>query len=160
MQPRPLRWLGLAITAAQLFQLPAGSLPDQFGREDRVETGDPVVVIVVSAQKLRKLKKWEVAIRERYQDLRIVRIADVPPSDPPASYEAVAGRLRERVPDEVPVLIDVERVWASGFDLDTTLPNLLVLDDDGALKGTVRGRFGPESFEELGRLIDDLEIPR
>ena len=160
MRPLPFRWLGLAITAAQLVQAPAGPLPDQFGREDRLESGEPAVVIVVSAQKLRKLKKWEIAIRERYEGLKIVRIADVPPSDPPATYEAVAGRLRERVPDEIPVWIDLDRAWASGFGLDTDLPNVLVLDGDGSLAGTVRGRFEPESFAELVGLIEELENPR
>ncbi|NIM63895.1 MAG: hypothetical protein GTN89_12860 [Acidobacteria bacterium] len=131
------------------------TLRDQFGAENRLEPGEPAVVIVVSAHKLRKLKKWEIAIRERYEGMRIVRIADVVPSDPPATYEAVAERLRTRVPDEIPVWIDTSRVWASEFGLDTTLPNLLVLGADGSLSGTVRGRFSPESFAELARLIEE-----
>jgi len=152
--------LAFLVAAAQMLEPSSVTLADQYGRRDRLEvySGEAVVVIVVSAQRLRKLKKWEIAIRERYPSLRIVRIADVEADDPPPTYEAVAERLRERVPEEISVWIDMDRVWETEFNLDTSMPNLLVLDADGSVRGTVRGRFSPESFAELSRTLDDLRV--
>lgn len=152
--------LALLVAAAQALLPTSVALADQYGRKDRLEaySGSAVVVIVVSAQRLRKLKRWEIAIRDRYPTLRIVRIADVAVGDPPPTYEAVAERLRKRVPEEISVLIDMNRIWAAELDLDTSRPNLLVLDAEGSLRGTVRSRFSPESFAELSRTLDGLRV--
>lgn len=147
--------LPLILALGQVQPLTA-TFPDQFGGESRFEDhgGEPAVVIVVSAQRLRKIKKWEVALRERYEDLRIVRIADVPRADPPPAYEDVASRLRARVPEDLAVWIDLEGLWAAEFELDTSRPNLLVIDSEGNLTASVSGRYAPGPFEELARSID------
>jgi hypothetical protein len=105
-------------------------LRDQYGRQDSLEAhrGQVVLVTVVHAKRLRKLKSWEKALRERLEDVHFVRIADVP-TDPPVTHQEVAEKLRERVPEDVSILID----------LDTSQPNLLIFDRSGRLVSSYRG---------------------
>lgn len=136
----------------------SATLRDQHGRPGGFEpTGSrPAVVLVVSASRLKRLRDWEAGLRRRFEGLRFVRVADVPPARPPARYEDVAGRLRERVPREVSVLIDLERVWATGFGLDTQQVNLLVFDAAGRLAGQLAGPPTPERLEQAVALVARL----
>lgn len=135
-------------------------LVDQYGAEDRLvdHLGRPVVVIVVTARRLRNLKAWERDLRARFDDLDIVRIADVP-ADSNASLNDVAERLRERVPDGVSVLIDMDRLWATALALDTSRPNLLLFGPDGALRSAHHGKHDEdlaiEVLADIGRQLDD-----
>jgi hypothetical protein len=97
-----------------------------------------VLVTVVHAKRLRKLKSWERALRERLDEVHYLRIADVP-TDPPVTHEEVAEKLRKRVPEEVSILIDLERRWARALELDTSQPNLLIFDRSGRLVSSYRG---------------------
>jgi hypothetical protein len=81
-------------------------------------------------------------------------VADVPPSRPPARYEDVAKRLRKHVPAEVSVLIDVDRVWATGFGLDSRQVNLLVFDGTGRLAGQLAGGATPERLAQAIALVE------
>jgi hypothetical protein len=132
-------------------------LPDQYGVLDRVaDHRDPVVVIaVVTAKRLRNLKAWERALRDRYDDLDIVRIADVPPGSP-ATIDQVSAKLRQRVPEGVRVLIDMDGRWAAELALDTSRPNLLVLDGDRRLAATVCGLHDSDLEAQFVGAIDDL----
>ena len=132
-------------------------LMDQFGEVGQVamHKGDVVVVIVVTARRLRTVKPWEQALLERYGDLQTVLVADVP-DEPPSSYERVAAKLVQRVPEGVRVLIDLDRVWASELSLDTSRPNLLLLDPEGRLVTSHAGRWSPEGGRELFAAIDHL----
>ena len=69
-------------------------------------------------------------------------IAEVP-ADPPTTYERVVEKLGERIPDDVSVLIDMESLWAGALGLDSTLPNLLLVDREGNLSATYQGRYEP-----------------
>jgi hypothetical protein len=122
-------------------------LRDQYGRQDSLEAhrGQVVLVTVVHAKRLRKLKSWEKALRERLEEVHYLRIADVP-TDPPVNYEDVAEKLRKRVPEEVSILIDLEGRWAEALDLDTSQPNLLIFDRSGRLVSSYRG--GRDRFLE------------
>jgi hypothetical protein len=134
------------------------SMPDQHGDRHRVsdEEGGVVVVIVVTAKRLRNVRPWERHLRERFDDIRTIRIADLPATSK-ATLESVSARLRERVPEGVSVLIDTDRLWASRLELDTGRPNLLIIDRDGRLVTSVRGLYTPELGEtvigELERLL-------
>jgi hypothetical protein len=130
-------------------------LRDQFGREDSLAAHrDHVVLVsVVHAKRLRKLKSWEKALRRRLERVHYIRIADVP-SDPPVTHEEVAEKLRERVPEEISVLIDLERRWATTLELETDQPNLLVFDRRGRLVSSYRG--GKDRFLET-YVTRDLE---
>ena len=115
-------------------------LRDQRGQEDSLGShrGRVVLVTVVHAKRLRKLKGWEAALRERLDGVDYIRIADVP-ADPPVTHDQVAEKLRERVPEDVSVLIDLERKWALSLELDTDQPNLLIFDREGRLVSSYRG---------------------
>jgi hypothetical protein len=130
---------------------------DQAGQTRRVtaSNGSPTLVIIVTARRLRTVRPWQRAVLERWEDLQAVLIADVP-STPPPDYERVAKKLSQRVPEGVSVLIDIDRVWASEFDLDTSKPQLLVLDIDGELIYSLSGRWKPELEGELFSVLEPL----
>jgi hypothetical protein len=143
--------LGQVPTAASV------ELKDQYGAVDRVTSlrGDIAVVMVVTARRLRTVKPWERALREHHEAVRTVLIADVP-DDPPAEYHRVAAKLRKRVPEGVRVLIDIDRVWARELELDTSGPNLLVLDSDGSVVASFHGRWDADADDELLATLDRL----
>jgi len=139
----------------------AARLRDQHGRPGGFEPAGPraTVVFVVSAARLKRLREWEASLRKRFEGLRFVRVADVPPSRPPARYEDVAKRLRQHVPPEVPVLIDVDRVWATGYEIDTREVNLLVFDGTGRLVGQLSGGPTPERLARVVALVGPIAPP-
>ena len=132
-------------------------LPDQLGGSDSVAAhrGQVAVAMVVTARRLRNLKGWQRELQERFDDVDFVLIADVP-ADPPVTWEQVAKKLAQRVPDEVPVLIDLERRWATELELDTERPNLLLFDREGRLASRFRGRKEEALVEEVGRALAEL----
>lgn len=143
--------------AAALSEVSTITLRDQYGHEDTLEAhrGNVTVVMVVAARRLRNIKPWERELRERFDRLHYVRIADVP-EDSPATEDEVAAKLRERVPDGVPVLIDLERRWAKALDLDTSRPNILVVDASGRAVALVRGRHDPELMAGISQTLSSL----
>ena len=133
-------------------------LRDQRGRPDslRAHRGHVVLVTVVHVKRLRKVRGWEEAIHERLGDrVQYLRIADVP-RKPAVSYEDVATKLRDRVPDEVSVLIDLEQRWATSLGLDTDQPNLLVFDRAGRLVSSYRGRPDELLVTYVARDLEEL----
>jgi hypothetical protein len=134
-----------------LAELSAVTLVDQYGAEDALarHRGRVVVVMVVTAKRLRNIRPWERDLRERFEDaIDYLRITDVP-EDSPATHERIAAKLVDRVPDGVSVLIDVERRWATALALDTSRPNILVIDGDNQLVSVHRGRHSPELAAEV-----------
>ncbi|NND37308.1 MAG: hypothetical protein HKN81_09270 [Gammaproteobacteria bacterium] len=132
------------------------TLPDQFGDEIGLDAdaGRVRVAIVVSARKLRRIKPWEKAMREEFPDLVVVRIADIPQTSP-TNYDSVARKLRKRLPEDVPVGIDLEGRWAETLGLDTTVPNVLVFDADGKLTYQQSGMYKKSKYPSLqGALLD------
>lgn len=155
---------GAPVGPDPLESLRALELPDQFGGVDSLDAhrGRTVVVMVVTAKRLRNLKPWERDLRERFPDgdrVDFLRITDLP-DDSPASTAEVADKLRERVPDEVPVLIDLERRWATALGLDTSRPNLLLVDAGGALVGAFQGRHEPGLAARVAADLAGLLDPR
>ena len=130
-------------------------LPDQFGELGGLDMRSTAeqLVIVVSAKRLRRLKPWERELRERYPDLDIVRVADVPVSGS-ADTEAVAAKLRKRLPDDVAVLMDMNGVWAQAFQLDTSVPNLLLFSSQLELLVQHAGFYKRADFERIHKEFD------
>ena len=149
--------LGNAATDQQaaLTEVSHLKLRDQYGNEDSLAAhrGQVVVVMVVTAKRLRNIRPWEQNLREHFDQLEYLRITDVP-SDPPGSYEQIASKLLERVPEGVPVLIDLDRRWATALGLDTERPNILLIDGNGKLVSAFRGRHSPDLAAEV---IQELE---
>jgi hypothetical protein len=136
-------------------------LRDQYGLQDSLaeHRGHVVVVLAVTAKRLRNVKPWERHLRERVDGIHFLRVADVP-ADSKATYDSVAAKIRERAPEGVSVLIDVDRLWATELELDTGRPNLLIIDRDGQLIASYRGLFEPELLEPVvGQLLRLLETP-
>lgn len=143
--------------AASLQEIDGLRLRDQHGIEDSLAAhrGRVVVVMVVEARRLRTLKAWERDLRERFDGIEFLRIAEVP-DDPPPSYERVAAKLAEQVPDGVPVLIDMERRWATALGLDPSRPNLLLVNPAGGLEAVFAGRHEPGLAAEVAARLDEL----
>jgi len=145
---------------AGLSELTAG-LRDQYGRGDSAgaKPDRAQAVFVVSARRLRRLKDWQRALDERLDGVGFLRVADVPPEpgQPPPRFEDVAATLRKRVPEDVPVLIDVERRFDRQLDLDTREVNVLLFDASGRLAGRVRGRPTPDGVEQATAQL--LKLP-
>jgi len=137
----------IAASAVDAEQL---SLVDQYGEPGGLATdGDALqVAIVVSAKRLRRLKPWEQAIREIDGDVSIVRVADVPRTAP-TEYETVAEKLRKRLPADVNVLVDLQGVWASAYELDVNVPNVLIFDGTGTLIAVHSGMYKKAYAEAL-----------
>lgn len=132
-------------SASALDAVSGVQLRDQYGQQGSLaeHRGHVVVVMVVTTKRLRNIKPWEKELRGRFEGIHYLRVADVPEGSR-ATYDRVAAKLVERVPDDVPVLIDVDGVWATELQLDTSRPNLLIVDADGHLVTTYRGRCTPE----------------
>jgi len=135
---------GMAIDAAQL------TLRDQFGQSGGLadDAAGLQVVIVVSAKRLRRIKPWEEAIRQIDSDVPVIRVADVPRT-PPADYAVVADKLKKRLPPDLPVLIDLNGLWAETFGLDTDVPNILIFDGSGTLLGRHAGMYAKDQYAAL-----------
>jgi len=151
----------LANAAAQpamaIGELAVLRLRDQYGIEDSLAShrGRVVVVMVVDAERLRGLKAWERDLRERVEGFEVLRIAEVP-LEPPTSYERVAAKLAEQVPEGVSVLIDLERRWAATLGLDASRPTLLLIDREGRLAATAAGRHEPALAAEVAARLAAL----
>lgn len=132
-------------------------MSDQLGGSGSVAAfrGEPVVVMVVTASRLRNLKGWQRDLQERFEDLRFVLVADIP-AEPPVTLDRVQEKLSSRVPEEVPVLIDLERRWATELELDTGRPNILLLDRAGELVARFRGRKEKVLVDEVGARLAEL----
>lgn len=132
-------------------------LPDQFGQADSLAAhrGEVVVAIVVDVQRLSTIQRWGEALGGRYPRLHFLNIAQLPPEGP-VDMARVSATLQKRVPATVPVLIDVERRWATAYGLDAAAPNLLVFDRSGTLVTRLRGRFSAEREASITPVIDRL----
>jgi hypothetical protein len=140
--------------ATSLAELP---LRDQLGGEDSVAAhrGEVVLVLLITAERLRHLKLWEERLRERYPDLRYLRIADIP-GEPPLTEAQVAEKLAERVPKDVAVLIDMDRRWATELSLDVRYPNVLLFDRESQLKAKFLGPVSDNFLGIVGARLDEI----
>jgi hypothetical protein len=136
------------------------SLPvviDQFGKPVSLSDAEPGVrvAILVSAKRLRRLQKWETALRKRFPELAILRVADVP-RDAPTRYEDVAEAFRKRLPEEVGVGIDLAGDWAGQLNVDPSVPNILIFASSGDLEAVHSGMFSNALFAQAAADIDLL----
>jgi hypothetical protein len=140
--------------ATALGTLADTRLPDQLGGSDSLAAhrGAPVLLVVVDARRLGTVRAWERALSGRYPGLDVVTVADVNEQRPP-TLERVSEVLAGRVPVDVRVLIDMERRFATTLGLDTSAPNLIVVDPAGAVVATFHGRHEP-GLE--GRVVEAL----
>ncbi len=148
--------LGLVLWAMPLpgawaVDVDALALKDQFGETAGLAAGggDALqIAIVVSAKRLRRIKPWEQAIRRIDKAVPVIRVADIPRTAP-TEYEVVAAKLKKRLPEDLPVLIDLAGVWMTAFDLDTSVPNVLIFDASGALLARHSGMYRANRFAAL-----------
>jgi len=133
------------------------ALRDQYGIPGGLsDDGDGIqIAIVVSAKRLRRIKPWEQAIRKYDQDLALVRVADVPRTSP-TEFDTVATKLKKRLPEDLNVLIDLEGLWVDAFDLDSSVPNVLIFDRKGELLASHSGMYKRSLFEALRADLDQF----
>jgi hypothetical protein len=153
------------LAALLLFSaLPAGAsgpiagpppLHDQNGKQDSLEahSGRPVVVLAVNGERLRQLKGWEVELRERFDGLDFIRVVDIP-QQPGVQPEGVARKLRDKLPQDVSVLIDMDGVWASTYDLERSDMNVVLFDREGRLVARFAGKRDDALVERISREIE------
>jgi hypothetical protein len=138
---------------------PPLALRDQLGRSDGLERhrGTTVVAMVVTAKRLRSLRGFQLDLDKRLAGVSYLRVADIP-EKPAVDYERVAAKLRERVPDEVPIGIDLLRTWAATYGLDTEEVNLLVFDPRGELAAHFRGRRSKALVEQVAAAVQRVRL--
>jgi hypothetical protein len=115
--------------------------------------------MVVTARRLRSLKGWEVDLRRRFEGLSFLRVVEVP-AEPPVAFEDVARKLRDRVPREVPVLVDLERSWTAAYGLDADEVNLLIFDAGGRLVSRFRVERNAASLAVVAHVLAPLVSAR
>lgn len=142
-------WASLAIA-----EPPA--LPDQFGNTGGLNdfSGKPVLAIVSSRRKLRWIGEWEKALRPEIPQLNSIRIADIT-DQPRPNTDKVAEILRQRAPDTVSILIDLQNHWATAYELDTSEPCLILFDSDHKVVTKFRGRPKGELVNEVMTALRD-----
>ena len=147
-----LALVGTPFSEAAASAAAGAVLRDQFGRADSLtaHAGQPHVVLVVSARRLRRLKEWEVELDRRLHGVGFLRVADVPAEGgKPPTFDDVAPKLRKRVPQSVRVLVDTERRWAESLGLDTREVNVLAFDESARVVAHVRGAPRAETVGPL-----------
>lgn len=138
------------------------ALEDQFGKADSLAAhrGRPVVVLVVDGDRLRQIKGFEVDLRERFDGLDYIRVVQIP-QQPGVRPEGVAKKLREKVPQDVSVLIDSDNVWSSVYGLDTRETSVLLFDRESRLVARFEGK---RDGALVGRIAAEIEsglgVPR
>ena len=151
---------GLLLTGGLVAHAAPAALPDQ--NDQLLSLADypnqTVLAIVVSGRKLRHIKKWEEGIRKVYPQLTSVRVADIT-DDPRPSQEQVAEKLRKRAPADVRIIIDMENLWATEYELDTSEPCLLLFDDNGQVIAQFRGRANKDRLNEVMLVLADIFPP-
>lgn len=131
------------------------ALEDQNGKPDSLAAhhGRPVVLLAIDADHLRELKGWEADIRARFEGLDFIRVVDIP-QKPGTRPEGVVRKLRDKMLTDVPVLIDMDGVWASAYGLDTQEMNAVLFDRDGRQVARVNGKRDPALVERLAAEIE------
>ena len=116
-------------------------LPDQFGElyDLSAYTSEPVVLIFAPTRKLRWIGKWEKALRAELPELKSLRIADIR-DEPKPDIDDVAATLKKRAPKDVSILIDIDNLWATIYQLDTEEPNVVLLNSNHEVVEIFRGR--------------------
>lgn len=145
---------GLAAATPDIAEL---ALRDQYGHEDSVVAHNSavVVVIVIDAKRLRKIKGWEKGLLARFPELEFMRVADIPTA-PPVTEARVAEKLVQRVPQGVSVLIDMQRRWANTLSLDTSQPNLLVFNQQGKIAARYAGHPTEGFLERVSTRVAEV----
>lgn len=131
------------------------ALEDQNGRKDSLEAhhGRPVVVLAVTGDRARQLKGWEDELRSRFDGLDFIRVVDIP-QQPGVRPEGVVRKLRGTLPRDVPVLIDVDGVWSSIYDLDTSDTSVALFDREGRLVARFTGKREAALVERIAEEIE------
>ena len=156
----------LVICAATNRAAAVGQAPplihDQHGEVLQFDHAEPFVVIVVSKRRLRRLKPWEAALKERFgPDLDIVRIAHAAQETGERvapDTDRLARALKRRVPAEVSIGLDLTGWWASHHGLDTQIPAVLVMSGQGSPPIVFQGNYTQARLADVVAAVEDLGI--
>ncbi|HEV8374935.1 MAG TPA: MMPL family transporter, partial [Candidatus Polarisedimenticolia bacterium] len=136
---------------------PAESLlRDQYGREDSParHTGKPLLLLYGKPPDLRRMKSWEVKIKEKAgSDFAVLRAVDARGIKGKKTEVEVNERLRKGVPERISVLVDWEGALVRAYALPETGAVATLLDPKGRPCGTWSGPARDESVSKLVELI-------
>lgn len=148
--------LTASVSASVLVQINLPALHREFDNV-AAHLGQPLVVVVVDARRLGTVQRWARDLLARYPKLGLVTVADVNEKQP-VSVERVGSVLARRVPPEAKVMIDMQRRWAEGLGLDTSAPNLLLLDTGGEIVAQFRGRWNEALAAEVASALAGMGV--
>jgi hypothetical protein len=137
-------------------------LEDQNGKQDSLAAhhGRPVILLAAHGERLAGIQAWEAELRTRFDGLDFIRVVDVP-QKPGTRPEGVVRKLRAKIPSEVPVLIDMDSVWASAYGLETSEVNVVLFDREGREVARFDAERDPALVESVTREIETgLGVPR
>jgi hypothetical protein len=129
-------------------------LEDQFGRTDGVglHRGRVVVLLYGKPADLRRMKSWELKIREKAAEAPLfLRAVDARAVRGRKTESEVNARLRESVPPEIAVLVDWGGDLAKAYGLPDGEVSVTVLDPAGKARGNAEG---PVDREAVARVLE------
>lgn len=147
----------LAVTGVESAAPSVPLLKDQFGRVDSPSrhAGKPLLLIYGKPVDLRRMKSWEVKVKEKVgNDLPVLRAVDARSVKGKKSEAEVNDRLRKNVPESIPILVDWEGALAKAYALPEPGPVAALLDAKGNACETLSGPARDESVSKLAELID------
>ncbi len=132
------------------------ALPDQFGGSVSLadHRGKVCLVLAIDVRRLRRIKRWELALVAQFPDLAVLRIAMLPAD---SNLDRVTSFLQSRVPAGVSIGMDQHGVWTTAFDLAGKKPNLLVFSASGHLHSQHSGNFSQELLHRAVAAIRDAQ---
>ena len=131
-------------------------LKDQFGRSDGValHRGAPLILIYGKPADLRRMKAWEVKLREKTGSaLQVLRALDARAVRGKKTEAEVNERLQRGVPQDIAILVDWNGDLGASYALSDTDVSVALFDARGIVCRQVAGSAREEA---VAQLIDSL----
>ena len=135
-------------------------LKDQYGREDgpAQHRGAPLLLLYGLPPDLRRMKTWEVQVRQQAGgELQVLRAVDARTVQGKKTEAQVNDRLKSSVPKEVSILVDWHGELARLLSLSDTELSASLLDPKGKICCTV---VGPARDAPLAQVLETLALVR
>jgi len=139
---------------------PSLMLKDQFGREDgpALHRGAPLLVLYGQPPDLRRMKAWEVQVKEKAGgEIQVLRAVDARTVQGKKTEAQVNDRLQSTVPKEVSILVDWKGELAKFLSLSDVELSASLLDPKGKVCCTV---VGPARDAPLAQVLETLALLR
>jgi hydrophobe/amphiphile efflux-3 (HAE3) family protein len=135
-------------------------LKDQYGREDgpALHRGAPLLLIYGRPPDLRRMKTWEVKVKEKAgKEIQVLRAVDARTVQGKKTEAQVNERLQSMVPKEIAILVDWNGELAKSLSLSGEEVSASLLDPKGKVCCTV---VGPAQDAPLNQVLETLASVR